>query len=117
MSGVSPYATTNPRRFEPAKDKYLNPAAFSTTTGFEFGNLAPTLSWVRGFWGKQESLTLARIFSMTDKLKVDFRADAVNPFNLHRWGTPNTQLISAAFGKVTSASDGRTLQISAALKF
>ena len=114
--GVSPYVTTNPRKFTPAS-RYLNSAAFTPSTGFDFGNLAPVLSWVRGFWGKQESLTIGRVFSVTEKMKLDVSADAVNPFNFHRWGTPNTFLLSPAFGMVTSCADGRTLQINASLKF
>jgi hypothetical protein len=123
VAGVSPYLTTNPRDFDPATSKFLNAAAFSTTTGFQFGNLAPTLSWVRGFWGKQESLTIGRVFSITEKLKLDFSADAVNPFNFHRWANPTAQSggltsYSTAFGKVTGTQDaGRTLQINATVKF
>jgi len=54
---------------------------------------------------------------MTEKMKLDVSADVVNPFNFHRWGTPNTFLLSPAFGMVTSCADGRTLQINASLKF
>jgi hypothetical protein len=75
------------------------------------------LSWVRGFWSKQEALTVGRVFSVTERLKLDFSADAVNPFNFHRWSNPNMTLTNAAFGLVTGASDGRTLQINAALRF
>jgi len=117
VAGVSPYQTTDPRDFNPAKNKYLNSAAFTTSTGFNFGNLAPSLSWVRGFWSKQEALTVGRDFALTERAKLEFSVDAVNPFNFHRWGNPNTVLTSAAFGTVTSASDGRTLQINAAVKF
>src|SRR5262249_24051972 len=45
VQGVSPYLVTNPRDFSPAS-KFLNAAAFTTSTGFNFGNLAPNLSWV-----------------------------------------------------------------------
>jgi hypothetical protein len=114
--GVSPYLVTNPRDFT-TTSKFLNSAAFTTSTGFNFGNLAPVLSWVRGFWGKQEALTIGRVFSIKERLKFDFSADASNPFNFHRWGNPNTGLTSAAFGTVGSVSDGRTVQINAALKF
>jgi len=116
VAGVSPYLVTNPRDFTPTS-KYLNAAAFTTSTGFNFGNLAPTLSWVKGFWSKQEALTVGRVISMTERIKLDLSADAVNPFNFHRWNNPNTTLTSAAFGTVTGASDGRTLQINAAVKF
>jgi hypothetical protein len=116
---VSPYITTNPRELVPLTGKYLNSAAFTTTTGFDFGNLAPTLSWVRGFWGKYEALTLGRTFSVTERLKLDFSADAVNPFNFHRWANPNTNVVSTSFGTVnaTDATGGRTLQLNAAVRF
>ncbi|MEO8597665.1 MAG: carboxypeptidase regulatory-like domain-containing protein [Candidatus Solibacter sp.] len=116
VAGVSPYLVTNPREFAPGS-KYLNTAAFTSSTGFNFGNLAPTLSWVRGFWGKQEALTIGRVFTIKERLQFDFSLDAVNPFNFHRWSAPNTTWNSAAFGTVTGASDGRTVQINAALKF
>lgn len=118
VSGVSPYVTTDPGDFDPATSKYLNSAAFTPTTGFNFGDLAPNLSWVRGFWGKQEALTVGRTFTLKERLVFDFSVDATNPFNFTRWGAPNTVLFSPAFGTVTStASDGRTLQVNAALKF
>jgi hypothetical protein len=116
VPGVSPYLVTNPRDFTPTS-KYLNAAAFTTSTGFNFGNLGTNLSWVRGFWSKQEALTLGRTFAITERLKFDLSVDAVNPFNFHRWNNPNTTLTSAAFGTVTGAADGRTLQVNMALKF
>jgi hypothetical protein len=117
VPGVSPYKTTNPRDFDPATDRFLNSAAFATSTGFNFGNLAPTLSWVRGFWGKQEALTVGRAFRIREGLVFDFSVDATNPFNFVRWGNPTTNLLSPAFGSVTSASAGRTLQVNGAVKF
>jgi hypothetical protein len=118
VSGVSPYATTNPRQFDPATSKYLNAAAFASTTGFNFGNIAPNASWVRGFWSKQESVTLGRIFRIREKASFDFSMDAMNPFNFHRWSNPSTNLVSATtFGKVTAAGDGRLVQFNGTLKF
>ncbi len=116
VSGVSPYLVTNPRDFT-TTSKFLNSAAFTTSTGFNFGNLAPVLSWARGFWSKQEALTVGRVITLKERLKLDLSADAFNPFNFHRWNNPNTTFTSAAFGTVTGAADGRTLQINAALKF
>ena len=117
VAGVSPYKTTDPRDFEPTTSRFLNAAAFTTSTGFNFGNLAPNLSWVRGFWGKQEALTIGRTFKITERLMFDFSADATNPFNFVRWNNPITSLLSPAFGAVTSSQAGRTLQMNAALRF
>ena len=114
--GVSPYLVTNPRDFSPSQ-KFLNAAAFTTSTGYNFGNLASNLSWVRGFWFKEENLTLGRVFPIKERVKLDFSIDASNPFNFVRWGAPNTTLTSAAFGTVSSVSPGRTMQVNAAIKF
>jgi hypothetical protein len=126
VSGVSPYKATTPRDFDPARDRYLNAAAFTTSTGFNFGNLAPTLSWVRGFWSKQEALTAGRTFRIKERMTFDFSVDATNPFNFVRWinptfnaaaPPPGLDLRSLAFGAITQAADGRTLQINGAIKF
>jgi hypothetical protein len=117
VSGVSPYLVTNPADFDPVTSRYLNAAAFTTSTGFNFGNLAPTLSWVRGFWDKQEALTIGRQIRVTERLLLDVSADATNPFNLVRWSNPNTSRLSPAFGQVTATAPARTMQINAALKF
>ncbi len=117
VPGVSPYLVTNPADFDPATSRYLNAAAFTTSTGFNFGNLAPSLSWVRGFWDKQESLSIGRIFRLNERVSLDLSADATNPFNLVRWSNPNVNRVNAAFGQVTATAPGRTMQINAALKF
>jgi hypothetical protein len=120
VAGVSPYKVTNPRDFDPAQNRYLNSAAFTTTTGFNFGNLAPSLSWVRGFWGKQEALTAGRTFKIKERLTFDFSVDATNPFNFVRWNDPtgaSLSLVSPSFGAITATNPGRTLQVNAMLKF
>jgi Carboxypeptidase regulatory-like domain len=117
VQGVSPYLITNPRDFNPATSRFLNAAAFTTSTGFNFGNLNPNLSWVRGFWYKEENLTIGRIFPIRERVNLDFSIDAANPFNFVRWGNPNTTLTSAAFGTVNSVSPGRTLQVNAKVSF
>jgi hypothetical protein len=117
VSGVSPYKVTDPRDFDPATSRFLNSAAFTTSTGFNFGNLAPSLSWARGFWGKQEALTLGRSFRVKERATVDFSVDAINPFNFVRWNDPGTNLLSPAFGSVTGTQSGRTLQVNGVVRF
>jgi hypothetical protein len=75
------------------------------------------LSWVRGFWGKQEALTFGRAFKIKERVTFDFSLDATNPFNFVRWSDPSTNLLSSAFGKVTATSVGRTMQVNGALRF
>ncbi len=121
ISGVSPYLVTDPGQFDPATSRYFNAAAFAASTGFNFGNLSPNPSWVRGFWNKQEALTLARTFRFKERYSFDLSADALNPFNLVRFSDPvagvGLNRLSAGFGTVTAAQPGRTIQINAAFKF
>ena len=117
VPGVSPYLVTTPSDFDPAKTKYLNAAAFTTSTGYNFGQLNPNLSWVRGFWFKEENLTIGRVFAVKERVKFDVSFDAFNPFNFVRWSNPSTALTSSAFGTVTATANPRTLQVNAALRF
>jgi hypothetical protein len=115
--GGDPYKVTNPRNFDPARDLYLNSAAFATPSTFALGNTARVLDWVRGFSGKSESLSLAKRIPIKERLRAVVRADATNPFNFVRWSNPNTTITSSNFGKVTGAAGGRTIQLNATVEF
>ena len=58
--GGDPYASTDPRAFNPATNLYLNAAAFAAPSTFQLGNTARALDWLRGFSGKSESMSLAK---------------------------------------------------------
>jgi hypothetical protein len=115
--GGDPYKVTNPRDFDPARDLYLNSAAFASPSTFALGNTARVLDWVRGFSGKSESLSLAKRIPIKERVRAVVRADATNPFNLVRWSNPTTSLTSANFGKVTGAAGGRAIQLNATVEF
>jgi hypothetical protein len=115
--GGDPYKVTNPRDFDPARDLYLNSAAFATPSTFALGNTARLLDWVRGFSGKSESLSLAKRIPIKERLKAVVRADATNPFNFVRWSNPTTSITSSNFGKVTGAAGGRSIQLNATVEF
>src|ERR1019366_7807962 len=68
--GGDPYKVTAPRAFDPARDLYLNSAAFATPSTFALGNTARLLDWVRGFSGKSESLSLAKRIPIKERLRA-----------------------------------------------
>ena len=117
VPGVPMTLETNPRKFDPVNSRYLNAAAWTVTTGWDWGNMPGNPSWLRGFWGKSESLTAGRMFRLRERMVLDFSMDATNPFNFHRWGGPSGSLTSANFGKVTSAQPGRLVQFNGSLRF
>ena len=69
--------------------------------------------------GDSESVSLAKRFPLTEKLRALIRADAQNPFNFVRWGNPNTSITSSNFGKVdpTEQNNARLVQMALKLSF
>ena len=65
----------------------LNPAAFDPPSGDSLGN-APR-NFTRGFGAWQMDIALRREFSVYERLKIQFRAEAFNVFNHPSFGTIN----------------------------
>ena len=103
--------------FDPAKDRYLNAAAFASPGLFQFGNTGRVLNWVRGPAISNEALSLQRKVAFTEKVSAMLRADATNPFNIVRWNNPNTNVSDANFGVISSAQAGRVVQLTLQVSF
>lgn len=100
---------------------YLNPAAFTTipiisASGAQErpGNLGRDAFFAPGMWNSDTSL--AKSFSITEKVRLQLRGDFFNTFNHTNLTGLVTNLSSGSFGTLTSAT-ARTLQISARLSF
>jgi hypothetical protein len=97
--------------FDPNKDKYLNPAVFPVQPVGILGNAPRKNSTVRVFPNKNENVSLAKTFSVTERFRVDFRAEAFNVFNRVVFGGPQTSLNSSTFGVISSqANSPRQMQ-------
>jgi hypothetical protein len=117
VSGVPLTINTDPRNFDPATDKFLNKAAFTDPGNYSFGNLAPSLDWLRGFNIKRESASINKNFRIHERVTAKIGADFTNPFNFVRWSNPVTSLTSPIFGKVTASDASRRVQINLDIKF
>jgi hypothetical protein len=80
---------------------WLNPAAFSQAPEFTFGDISRFLN-VRGPGLFNVDLSLFKTFSFKDRVKAQFRAEALNSTNSVYFGTPNTTFTSSSFGVITS---------------
>ena len=92
----------------------LDPADFAIPAQYTFGN-APR-NMLRGFSDKTTDLSMMKSFEIgvTD---LQIRVEIFNLFNTVNWGSPNTTLGSASFGRVTSAGAMRRMQLGAKLVF
>lgn len=78
----------------------INGAAFTIPAAGQFGNLGRNV--VRGLRAWQQDLAVRRLFKLTDKLNLQFRAEAFNIFNHPNFGAIQTNLSAANFGQATN---------------
>ena len=96
-------------------NNYINPAAFSTAPQFTFGNLSRTID-MRGPGQVNWDMSVFKNVMIKEKLKAQFRCEALNATNTPLFYGPNVSYGSSAFGKITTqANFSRQLQL--ALRF
>jgi hypothetical protein len=97
-TGTSPVTSGS---LEDRLGNYINAAAFSTAPRGTFGNVARTLE-MRGPGQANWDVSLFKSFSIVEKFKGQFRAEALNAFNTPMFAAPNTSFGSSSFGRITS---------------
>jgi hypothetical protein len=99
-------------KFDPAVDRFLQPASFFGSQPADFGNATRHNPKVRTFWGQSENVSIARTFQITEGIRIDLRGEGFNIFNRTIFGTGNTNLNNGAFGVVTGqANTPRQMQL------
>jgi hypothetical protein len=98
-------------------DHYINTAAFQIPAQYTFGNLGRDRFRTDPYWNLDFSLF--RRFPITERFKIEFRAEAFNIMNTVIYGQPNNDMADAAnFGRMTStANKPRQLQLGAKFVF
>jgi outer membrane receptor protein involved in Fe transport len=114
----------DPHLDHPTAARWFNTAAFAqnpVVTGVATdGNSARNLLYGPGY--NTVDLALSRDFSLTERVKLRFRAEATNAFNHVNLGQPGNSVpangsTSASFGVITSASAMRKMQFGLRLTF
>jgi hypothetical protein len=96
---------------------YINPAAFSLAPQGTFGNVARTIP-LRGPGEKNWDLSVFKNFDIKERVRAQFRAEALNAFNSPYFYSPNTNFSSGTFGQITGqANFARQLQLAIRLTF
>ena len=93
-------------------DKWFDTSVFSQPAAFTLGNMSPLISNLRNHHIHNLDLSVFKIFRVTEKVRLQFRAEAFNSMNRVRFASPNTGVTAGAnFGRVTAqANDPRQLQ-------
>ena len=85
--------------------RIINRAAFAVPSAGQQGSLGRNV--IRGFPFWQIDLAIRRQFNLTERLGLQFRAEAFNVFNHPNFGTIQTSLFSPTFGKATEMLNTR----------
>jgi hypothetical protein len=119
VPGVNPYSDTmGPQLL------WLNPTAFTQNATGTFGNLGRNV--IRGPGQLNLDLSLSRIFAVTERNKLEARAEVFNAINHTNFSLPKTSTVgvtdvdgitSSNFGRFTSAQNPRILQFALKLHF
>jgi hypothetical protein len=79
--------------------KIFNKAAFAAAPAGQQGNLGRNV--LRGFDATQADVGVQRMFRVTEKVGLRFRAEMFNIFNHPNFGSPTNSLTSPLFGRST----------------
>jgi hypothetical protein len=99
--------------FDPARDRYLDPAAFSQPAPFTLGTAPPVLGNVRNFGLLNEDFSVLKDFALYEQHRLQFRAEFFNVLNRVVFGSPSGNLNApATFGRISGqANSPRNIQL------
>jgi hypothetical protein len=116
VSGVS--RTTDVQNFDPARDLWINKAAFKVPATLQFGTAARSYTDLRNPSYRNENFGLLKKFRVTERLTLTARAEWFNAFNRVVFGAPQANVSNNQFGRITSqANTPRQGQVALRLDF
>ena len=132
ISGASNFRANRPNSIgvsanldSPTAQRWFNTDAFVNPANFTYGNIGRVLPDVRGPGTVNWDLSLIKNTKLTERINLQFRAEAFNFMNSVNLGLPsggfsagpNGRNQSGTFGTVTSARDARNVQFGLKLLF
>jgi hypothetical protein len=126
FTGINwPDMVCDPTVDDPGPNAWFNTSCFRNPQNFVIGNVPRTLPNTRGPGYKDVALSLFRTQKITEKVNLEFRAEAFNAFNFVNYDDPNTSFTPNAqgvntnpnFGRITSSLPARRIQFGLRLSF
>jgi len=97
VAGVNPCYSGSP---ESRLKNYFNAGAFTVTPKYSYGNVPRTINCY-GPGYTNSDLSLNKSFTVTERVKAQFRAEALNAFNTPQFNTPNVTVGNSSVGQIT----------------
>jgi hypothetical protein len=98
---------------------YFNPAAFTQTPQFAFGNVSRYLPGVNNPTSSNLDTSIEKITQIREGVRLTFRAELFNALNMVVFSGPTSSVTSATFGKIilSQSNSPRQVQFSLRLGF
>ena len=114
-SAVYPNVSGDPNlaKSERTEGRWFDTSVFSQPAQWTIGNAGRGIIWGPG--QKGIDMTLSKYFSITERVRLQFRAEAYNLTNTKAFSNPNVQNGAGTFGRVTAVSNS-SRQMQMALK-
>lgn len=94
---------------------WFNPNAFSVTAPLRLGTSGRDILAAPAF--SNVDLSLFKVFPITEKIQLQFRAESFDALNQVRFNPPNLDASSPFFGQIQSAQSPRIFQLGLRLQF
>jgi hypothetical protein len=126
FTGINwPDMVCDPTIDNPGPNGWFNTSCFRNPPNFVIGNVPRTLPNTRGPGYKDVALSLFRTQKITERVNLEFRAEAFNAFNFVNYDDPNVSFTPNAqgvntnpnFGRITSSLPARRIQLGLRLSF
>lgn len=106
----------NPNNFaNRSASRWFNTSAFTAAGQFSIGN--SSRNPVRGPGLQDADLMIGKMFRISERVNLEFRAEAFNVSNTPPLNDPNGSFGSAAFGTITSAGNPRDFEFAGKIRF
>lgn len=92
----------SPKLEDPRPERWFDTSQFSNPAPYTFGSAPRTFNGLRSDSTRQVDLSLLKTTGITEKLRLQFRAESFNLTNTTRFAPPNTVFGNAQFGVVNS---------------
>jgi hypothetical protein len=95
--------------------RYFDPSAFRQNAPGTFGNFGRNV--LEGPGKVSVDLVMSKTFFVTERHRVQFRAEAYNALNRVNLDNPNANLLSATVGRITGSGPPRVFQLALRYQF
>ena len=91
---------------------YWNCAAFADPNAnrgagpFQFGDMPRNSADIRAFAYYNEDFSIAKAIPISERVKAEFRGELFNAFNRHIFNKPDSGVLDANFGQISSTLNG-----------